>query len=224
MALIIKKTPNTVIDTADFIASLVSDKIKNGKVLLALPGGSSIEVGVKIFEILSTQDLHNLTVMLTDERYGKVGHPDSNFFQLEEKGFNPGNSRTIPVLTGGDMESETKRFGENLKNELEKADYKIGLFGIGADGHTAGMLPGSGAVTSEDYAIGYNTETFSRITMTAKAIEKLDEAVVYAVGEEKRPVIESLKENIDIIKQPAQILKKVPLLTIFTDYMNNMNN
>jgi len=31
-------------------------------------------------------------------------------------------------------------------------------------------------------------------------------------------VLENLQEDVDIIKQPAQILKKVPLLTIFTDY------
>ena len=31
-------------------------------------------------------------------------------------------------------------------------------------------------------------------------------------------VLKDLEKEIDITKQPAQILKKVPLLTIFTDY------
>jgi 6-phosphogluconolactonase/glucosamine-6-phosphate isomerase/deaminase len=65
---------------------------------------------------------------------------------------------------------------------------------------------------------GYDTPTFSRITITPKAIEKLDEAVVWMQGENKWNVLKDLEKDIDIKKQPAQILKKVPLLTIFTDY------
>jgi 6-phosphogluconolactonase/glucosamine-6-phosphate isomerase/deaminase len=50
-------------------------------------------------------------------------------------------------------------------------------------------------------------------------IEKLDEAVVWAQGKDKWKIVENLLgENIPIDKQPAQILKKVPLLTIFSDY------
>jgi hypothetical protein len=37
-------------------------------------------------------------------------------------------------------------------------------------------------------------------------------------GKEKWEVLKSLEKNISIIKQPAQVLKEVPLLTIFTDY------
>lgn len=217
------KTTTKVEDVAIFIANSISNQLKLGKhVLFFVTGGSSISVGVKTAELLKEKKidslLGNLTVMLTDERYGEVGHPDSNWAKLEKLGFNIQGAKLIPILTGDDRTITTEKFNTILNEEFMITEYKIGLFGIGADGHTAGILPESVAVKCQELACGYDTPSFSRITMTALAIEKLDEVVVFAQGEEKWKVIKNLEKDIDIIKQPAQILKKVPLLTIFTDY------
>ena len=75
-------------------------------------------------------------------------------------------------------------------------------------------------MSAKDLAFGYDTATFSRITITFKAIEKLDGAVVWAQGKDKWKVLEELQTDISLIKQPAQILKKIPLLTIFSDFNN----
>jgi 6-phosphogluconolactonase/glucosamine-6-phosphate isomerase/deaminase len=216
------KTTTQEEDVANFIASSVLDKLQLGKkVLLFLTGGSSVSVGVKIADILKQGDknlLQNLTVTLTDERYGPIDHFNSNFFQLTEKGFDLPSAKIIPILIDDDRNITTEKFAMNLSGEFTKADYKIGLFGVGVDGHTAGILPNSEATYADKLAFTYDTATFSRITMTFRAIEKLDEAVVWMRGEDKWPIIEDLKTEINIIKQPAQILKKVPLLTIFSDY------
>ena len=215
------KTTTKPEEAADFIALSVSNQLKTGKrVLLFLTGGSSISVGIKVAEILrENKDLvNNLIITLTDERYGPTDHFNSNYFQLTEKGFNLPEAKVIPILIDDDRNITTEKFDMVLKQEFEKADYKIGLFGVGVDGHTAGILPESEAVLSGNLAHSYDTPTFSRITMTPKAIEKLDEAVVWAQGKDKWKLMEDLTEDISIIKQPAQILKKVPLLTIFTDY------
>ncbi|MDR3519511.1 MAG: 6-phosphogluconolactonase [Candidatus Pacebacteria bacterium] len=223
MSLNIKTTTDEG-EVANFVASAVLDKLQSGKcVLLFLTGGSSISIGVKIADILKQKDknlLKNLVVTLTDERYGPVDHFNSNFFQLTEKGFSLPNAKIIPVLIDDDRNITTEKFAIHLNEEFTKAEYKIGLFGVGVDGHTAGILPNSEATHADKLAFTYDTATFSRITMTFKAIEKLDEAVVWMQGKEKWPIIEDLKTEIDIIKQPAQILKKVTLLTIFSDYKN----
>ena len=124
----------------------------------------------------------------------------------------------IPVLIDDDRNITTKKFIKILEEELKLADYRIGLFGIGVDGHTAGILPNSLAIQCQDLVCSYDTSVFSRITITPKVIEKLDEAIVWAQGEEKWEVLKNLEKNIDINLEPAQILKKVPLLTIFSDY------
>jgi len=228
------KITNKIDDAAEFIFASIFEQLKsNKKVLFFLTGGSAIAVGAKVAELLrniSDKNLiKNLTISLTDERYGDVGHKDSNWQQLLENGFSLAQAKLIPILTGENRDIAVEKFNENLERKFKRADYKIGLFGIGADGHTAGILPESSAVNAEAYAFGYKTEKFERITITPKMIEKLDEAIIWAQGENKWPIIKNLleaptesvgKNNLDISKQPAQILKKVPLLTIFTDYNN----
>ncbi len=205
-------------EAAKFIASVIMEKLSSGKkVLFFATGGSSITVCVKIAEALRYFPCKNLTVMLTDERYVSINGLDSNFWSLKEKGFHIEGAKIIPILEGRDIKETTRKFAERLKEKLSGADYKIGLFGIGADGHTTGILPGSPAVDSLKYASFYEAPPFLRITMTLKAIEKLDQAVIFMQGEEKREALLNLKKEIEVAKQPAQIFKKVPLLTIFTN-------
>jgi 6-phosphogluconolactonase/glucosamine-6-phosphate isomerase/deaminase len=221
------KTTTKIEEATDLIVSSILSQLKSSKqVLFFVTGGSSIAICVKVAELLRNnpeQDLtKNLTIMMTDERYGPLDHKDSNWYQLMQKGFSLPQARLLPILDGDDRVSTTLKFNTNLSQELMKDKetmYKIGLFGVGADGHTSGILPESDAVKSEDFACSYNTPTFSRITTTFKTIEKLDEAVAWIQGENKWWVIKDLLEkNIDVAKQPAQILKKVPISTIFSDF------
>lgn len=218
MSLNIKTTTN-VEEPARFIADSIIKKLEEGKkVLLFVTGGSSIAVGVKVCELLQDKRVENLTILLTDERYGPLKHENSNWYRLVKNGFNISGAIFIPILVGEGIISTTKKFNTVLDQQLKIADYKVGLFGIGKDGHTAGILPESIAVLSQDLASSYDTPIFVRITITPRTIEKLDEAVVWIQGQEKWGVLKDLEKDIDIIKQPAQILKKVPSLTIFTDY------
>jgi 6-phosphogluconolactonase/glucosamine-6-phosphate isomerase/deaminase len=209
-------------DPASFIVKSILKQLGQGKrVLFFLTGGSGIAVGLKVSEFLKGHQVKNLTITLTDERYGSVGHKYSNWQQFLDKGFAVTGAKIIPVLIGEDRDITTVKFNKILQQELmtpKEVQYKIGLFGVGADGHTAGILPRSSAANSEKLALGYDTPAFSRITLTPQAIEKFDEAVVWMQGEEKWKVIESLEKDIDILKQPVQVLKKIPLLTIFTDF------
>jgi len=216
---------HTTIDpkfVAEFLAnSIITQLNLNKKVLWFATGGSSIKVASIASKKIAEVTHNKLTIMLTDERYGEPTHPDSNWQQLLTTGFNLPQAKLIPILTGENRDTTVKKFNENLKKEFANADYKIGLFGVGGDGHTAGILPNSPAVNYPDLAFGYDSEKFERITMTKNAIAMLDEAVVFMQGENKWPVIKDLKEkDLPFKIQPAQILKQVPLLTIFTDYKN----
>ena len=207
-------------DVASSIANSIKNQLNQGKhVLFMVSGGSSIEVEVKVSTLIKSIPHQNLTVMMIDERYGSLGHKDCNWEKLIKDGFDLPEAKLIPILTGDDKPTTTEKFKLALEEEFKKADYKIGLFGVGVDGHTAGILPDSEAVTCEDLVCSYETSTFSRITITEKAILKFDEAVAFIKGEEKWGEVKNLlEEDIDVSKQPSQILKKVPLLTIFTDY------
>jgi 6-phosphogluconolactonase/glucosamine-6-phosphate isomerase/deaminase len=205
---------------AQKLAKSISEHLEKGeKVLWLAGGGSGIVVAVETCRLLNDSgNLKGLTFTLTDERFGEVGHADSNWQQLIDAGFSLAGANLMPVLTGKDIETTAKDFASVLSEQIKKADYAIGLFGMGADGHTAGILPNSPAVNAEGYASFYSTPQFGRVTMTFDAIKNLDEAVLYAVGEAKHKMLDKLEQDLELSEQPAQILKKINRLSIYNDY------
>jgi 6-phosphogluconolactonase/glucosamine-6-phosphate isomerase/deaminase len=212
------KTTST--DTvADYLAGVITEQLTAGKkVLWLVPGGSAIAVAIAVSKRLHNTSLANLTMTLTDERYGPVGHTDSNWQQLKTAGFWLQDARMQPVLIDKDLDTTVKNFAQMLTEDMAVNDYCIGLFGMGPDGHTAGILPHSEAVDDEEFAHGYMAGEFERITMTPVAISQLNEAVLYVQGEAKWPMVDQLATDALFSEQPAQGLKRVAKLTIFNDH------
>jgi 6-phosphogluconolactonase len=206
---------------AAYIAGVVREKLGAGKrVLLFLSGGSAIAVAVTLTKKLrGTPSVRLLTITLMDERYGEVGHADSNWQQLLDAGCMLPGATLLPILRGGDMTATADAFANAITEQLEIADYRIGLFGIGPDGHTAGILPHTSAVAETDIVHAYEVGGYQRITLTIPALTWLDEAVAYAIGEAKWPVLDQLKTDLPVDHQPAQLLKIIPTLTIFNDHL-----
>ncbi|HEY2004041.1 MAG TPA: 6-phosphogluconolactonase [Candidatus Saccharimonadia bacterium] len=201
-----------------YLADTIGTHLRAGeRVLWEVSGGSAVAVEVEVAAALGGTPLEHLTVTLTDERPGPVGHPDSNWFQLARAGFKLPGARLLPVLTGSDIAADTAAFADVLAHELAAGGYHLGLFGIGPDGHTAG-LPAQNAPDHVELAAYYEAGDFRRISSTPAAIARLDEAVVYAVGESKHPQLERLSQQLPYTEQSAQALKQAPSLAIFNDY------
>lgn len=189
-----------------------------GKALWLLSGGSAVDIAVKVRDTLPVTK--GLTVMQVDERFGPVEHRDSNWQKLLEAGFNTKGIDCQPVLQNGLPPDKTaKNYEKKLADELAKAHFAVGLFGIGADGHTAGILPGSPAVDSPKLVESYEAKDFKRITITPAAIAKLDLAFVYVVGEEKREVLENLQKDLPVSEQPAQALKLAKAAYVYNEWV-----
>ncbi len=203
---------------AEFIAKKIISKLESGKkVLWIVPGGSSIVATSLAAKMIVTHPHENLTVMPGDERFGPVGHADSNWFQMEKEGFALPGARLVPLLVGDDRQTTTDKYAENLKKYIAEADYVLGFFGVGADGHTAGMLPGTPPLGSSEYAASYQAAQYERVTVTPVVIDMLDEAVAFAVGENKWPILRNLNKEVPAEDNPVQLLKRVPEFTLFTD-------
>lgn len=188
------------------------------KVLWLVTGGSSIPLEAEVASRLNRTNLRNLIVTLSDERYGPVGHSDSNWQQLLDAGFNLDGATLQPVLSDKSFEETAAQYSQMLESDWAVADYKIGFIGIGPDGHAAGIKPGSPAVNSNKIVSAYQGDDFARLTITPKAIARLDETVSYALGEAKWPMLKRLTKTLPIQEQPAQCLKAVAKVTIYNDY------
>lgn len=188
------------------------------RVLWLLSGGSSLSIAVKTAELIKGVNTANLSITLTDERYGPVGHKNENWQQLLDAGFNVEGATMLRPLTGESRSHTRKAFGDWIQEHIKSADYRIGIFGIGADGHTAGIKPGSPAILARTAAADFSGEDFERITITFPAIRQCDEAIVQLSGNDKKPIVESLlSADLPLAVMPAQILKAIPKVTIFSN-------
>ncbi|HUC87886.1 MAG TPA: 6-phosphogluconolactonase [Candidatus Binatia bacterium] len=192
----------------------------NTRVLWIITGGSNIALAANIMKHISVADSAKLAIMLSDERYGEVGHPDSNLKQLYDAGFKPKKAIVVPVLRpGATLEMTVELYDQAVHAAFHAADSVIALLGIGPDGHIAGILPGSEATKeSEAWVVGYKTPEFIRITLTPYALSQVSLAFSVANGAAKLSTLKALMNKTQpVSKQPAQILKQVPEATVFSD-------
>jgi 6-phosphogluconolactonase/glucosamine-6-phosphate isomerase/deaminase len=209
----------TSAEVAIFITSRIAEALAQGKkVLWLIPGGSSIPVAIEAAKVLATSNHDGLMVTLTDERYGIVGHPDSNWTQLLVGGFDLPKALLVPVLKGEPLAHTTATWAAHIESLVREADYIIGFFGIGSDGHIAGMLPHTPALISREFAVSYEAPPYERITITPRVIDELDTAVAFTQGKSKWPTLSKLTEELHRGEQPAQLLKHVPEFVLYTDY------
>ena len=208
---------------AEVVAKKISGYLGHGKkVLWLLSGGSNIILEVEILNKLKKafgDNLkENLAVTLTDEKYGKVGHADSNWIQLLQNGFDISAVRALPVLCGLEPKETVIKFGKNYRDLEAWADVIIGQFGIGSDGHTAGVLPNTVGVTAPGTACFYEGGKYQRITLTLKTIRNINVAYAFAFGESKKEIVDKLKnENLSLEEMPAQILKEIEESYLYSD-------
>lgn len=211
---------SSVEPVAKYLASVLKKHLWGGeRVLWLVSGGSSIEVAVQASRLIANMPLYNLSVSLADERFGPAGHPDSNWQQLQSAGFALPGAQVYPILgADNNLQATTAKYVAFLNKSLAEARFKIGLFGMGADGHTAGIFASSLGLNSTDPAVSYQADSFERITMTAAAIRQLDEAVLYATGKNKQVVLDNLEHDLPGSQQPAQVLKQAGNLIVYNDY------
>lgn len=207
-------------DVAPFVASQIINQLRQGKrVLWLLSGGSGGAVCVAASKLLKDQDLSNLVITMSDERYGEVGHPDENVQQLLDNGLYVGEATFYRPLIGMSREETTSKFSHWLELQNQAVDYRIAVLGIGEDSHTCGIKPGSIATTATSPAASFSGDDFERLTITLSFLRQLDEAVVQAYGAAKHAVIERLLAGEgDTTKYPMLAIQDIPNVAIFSDY------
>lgn len=238
--------------SSDCLLELLGTYKKN-KVLLLLSGGSVVNLYKKLAEYLQSVDIkeNSLVFAQVDERFqpgsnnpiiklsnNQVSNENINSIQIGKTGlWEACRKKNIPyylIPQEGTLDEAANNYNETLKNLFEHFSYKIGVLGIGEDGHTAGLLPGFEKFwNTQKYVVGYelgqnNPRGLSgqqnlrqRITVTPKALWQLDHAIIVAGGEKKREALEKIKDMRikDMNKYPAVILRKIKKVDLFTDIL-----
>lgn len=206
---------------ASDLAQRIIQELKLGReVLWLITGGSSIPSSIEALAELKQNltDLSNLTVTLTDERYGEVGHKDSSWQKLTDSGFDFEFVNAIPVLIGKSFDETAYEWERRVTDALNEADVVIAQFGVGTDMHIAGILPESEGARAAGLVSHYVAGTFDRITLTFDALSRVSSAFVFIFGEAKRGVVDKLR-TCDLPPEfmPASILKSIPEVFVYSD-------
>lgn len=212
----------------EVIAKTINEALGSSRnVLWLVCGGSNVQTQVAVMQQLrnlTPEMLSGLTILVMDERYGKPGHADSNYHQLKAAGFEPSAATCIDVLAADKPFPETvQAYRETVASAFARSAVVIGTFGLGADGHTAGVLPDSPAVTdSEVTVIGYETPGFTRMTITPSWLVRCNIAFVLAYGDSKEDALNNLQKHmLTLEKMPAGLLHDIPNVTVYNDYIGD---
>ncbi len=209
--------------TTTLIERLKTELSADKHVLWLVCGGSNIPAAAKVMAALPDEATKNLAIFLTDERYGEVNHVDSNAKQLNDAGFQTKQAIFVPMLAPGFTLAETQeRYSQAVQRAFAHADVIIAQFGIGADGHIAGILPNSKAAQADGWVSAYSAPQYTRVTLTFEALKHISVAFAFVFGETKKHTLQQLRdENLSLVEQPSQILKKLPEAYIYNDQLGD---
>ncbi|MBT8198580.1 MAG: 6-phosphogluconolactonase [Acidimicrobiia bacterium] len=183
---------------ADAAAHLIVDRAAAGTFSLGLAGGSTPRA---TYERLAEMraDLSGATLWLGDERWVDPDHRDSNARMARESlGTAHGASFVVPDWSLGEPETAAAAYELALDRALEGRPPGLVLLGMGDDGHTASLFPGTRAleVTDRNYVANWVDEKEAwRLTATVPFLASADQVVFLVAGESKAAMVERVIER-----------------------------
>jgi len=159
---------------------------------------------------------------MVDERFGKAFHENSNEKMMKKTGllsfFKKNNIPFYSILKNGlDREQLAEEYDETVRFLLFHFERSIAVFGIGIDGHTAGLPANvkfwqegivqdkTSFVTEYNDTKGHYRE---RITLTFNAMSQIDMLVVLAFGENKKEALKKMFKEGPLEEIPARFYLK----------------
>jgi 6-phosphogluconolactonase len=184
-----------------------------GACALCLAGGSTPR---PVYEALAEPPLmtaipwDRVQIFFGDERAVPPDDPHSNFRMVSEAlirrlGHPPGGVHRMEA-EAGDLQQAADRYAALLPEALD-----ILVLGIGADGHTASLFPGSAALqerTRRVVPVRGPQAPERRLTITPPVIRAARRVVVLAAGEDKaEAVARALKRGATADQVPARLAR-----------------
>jgi 6-phosphogluconolactonase len=156
---------------------------------------------LRMLERLAAQDLPwaSLDLFQVDERVAPAGHVDRNATTVERAfeariTVHPERFHFMPV-EDADLKAGARRYAATLRSVLGPAACLDAVhLGLGADGHTASLFPGSPLLEGIDADVAVTPAHAGRVrmTLTLAALNRARRIVWLVTGRDKRGVLERL--------------------------------
>lgn len=178
-------------------------QVVDQQTLLLLSGGKTPK---ELYQQLAREEkLHPGTVGQVDERYGDPYHANSNEKMVADTGllhyFEAHKIPFYPILSGDIRLNLSKKYDKTLRDLMSIFPERIGLCGIGADGHTAGIAgnrkdfvnPMFESTRKNDYVSDFNDvhgDFRERISLTFAGLAQLTLLIVLVFGDDKNTALD----------------------------------
>ena len=214
-------------DASDLIAQIIESTLKNkSKVKIALCGGSTPQA---TYSLLGKKNLEwtNVDLFLGDERWVDNESQDSNCFLLNNSLFKEGNPSleasffSVSTVELASPEDSAKDSEKILKNNLDgdPPKFDLILLGLGDDGHTASLFPGSDALFERDRLITVGEgKGHKRITFTSKLLCSADNVLFLISGSAKQNALKRLLDQSESWERtPAKLVSPNSKIIVLAD-------
>ena len=209
---------------AERVASLIDLALdERDRAQIALSGGSTPAAA---YRHLNAEHLpwNRVDVVLGDERWVPASDPASNARMLSETllaADGPGaGARFHPVPTELESPEASVEAFEQYVRQLCPGDppiFDVMLLGLGEDGHTASLFPGTPATTVRDRAVTIGAgKGLERITLTAPVLSAARHVIVLVSGAAKRQALQRLLDPAEPAERtPAKLVQpRTPVLVL----------
>lgn len=197
---------DTAADALSATARTLIQRVEGGARTIALSGGSTPK---PLYASLGAAPLRHelaqfpITWIVVDERCVPIDHPDSNAGMMEKTLFANGiaaSHRFLRFRTELNDPAAIARAFEDEWRALAITTLDLALLGMGDDGHTASLFPGTPVLGVDDRIAAevYVPRLDSwRVTLTKPVLRAAGLRLVLAPGAKKKPVFEALGEGAD---------------------------
>jgi len=205
-----------------FVSDAQDAITRHGRFSVALAGGNTPK---RVYELLASEpyvsriDWSSVHLFFGDERCVPPDHADSNYRMVNESlisrvSIPPEN---VHCIAGeGDPVISAHRYEEELRGFFAGSSwprFDLVLLGMGEDGHTASLFPGTSALNeTKAWVVANWVEKFGafRITLTAPAMNHAAHIVFLITGEAKaRRLAEVLNVPAEPERLPVQLIDPV---------------
>ena len=210
-------------EAANRLANLVRAAIDaHGYATVALSGGGTPGPAYALLSEDARIDWSKVDFFFVDERAVPPDSARSNFRMVKEMLFDraPIPAERIHRMHGEatDLAAAARDYDLEIRARLRwtesgMAEFDVGVFGVGDDGHVASLFPGEPTIDTTDRLVvdvPASGAREARLSITAPVIEQTRAALVLAVGKGKKDALERVwATGGDVHHTPARLLRDV---------------